>query len=88
MFNASNNEVEYEVLIVGIELCYTAGAHSVRAFSDSQLNGEHEAKDDAMATYVWRVREATGLLKHFTITQSVRELVGRPAVEIGKLLRR
>ena len=49
------------------------GADSVRAFSDSQLvvsqlNGEYEAKDDTMAVYVRRVREATKLRKHFSIT--------------------
>jgi len=53
MFNASNNEVEYEALIAGVELFYTPGVDSVRAFSDSQLvvsqlNGEYEKKDDTM----------------------------------------
>jgi len=47
IFKASNNEAEYEVLITGVGLCYTAGADSVPAFSDSQfivsqLNGEYE----------------------------------------------
>ena len=37
MFKASNNEAEYEALIMGIELCYTAGVDYVQAFSDSQL---------------------------------------------------
>jgi len=35
MFKASNNEAEYEVLIVGVKLCYTLGDDSVRAFSES-----------------------------------------------------
>ena len=35
IFKASNNEAEYEAIIAGIELCYTAGADSVQAFSDS-----------------------------------------------------
>ena len=35
MFKLSNNEAEYEALIAGIELCYTTGADSVQAFSDS-----------------------------------------------------
>jgi len=35
MFKASNNEAEYEALIAGLELCYTAGADHVQAFSDS-----------------------------------------------------
>ena len=73
LFKASNNEAEYEALIVGIELCYTAGADSVQAFSDfqlvvSQLNGTYKAKDDSMAAYIRGVREATKLLKHFVIT--------------------
>jgi len=29
MFRASNNEAEYEALIAGVELCYTAGVDSV-----------------------------------------------------------
>ena len=37
MFKASNNEAEYEALIVGIEMCYIAGGNSVQAFLDSQL---------------------------------------------------
>ena len=77
MFKASNNEAEYEALIVRIELCYTAGVDSIQAFSNSQLvinqlNGATEAKDDAMDAYAWRVQEATKLLKHFTITHTPR----------------
>ena len=72
MFKASNNEGEYEALIAVVELCYKAGENSVRAFSYSQLvvsklNGDYEVKDDTMAPYVCRVREATGLLKYFSI---------------------
>jgi len=37
MFKASKNEAEYEALIAGIELCYTAGVDSVQANSDFQL---------------------------------------------------
>jgi len=72
LFKSSNNEGEYEALIVGIELCYTTGADLVWAFSDSQLvvnqlNETYKAKDDTMVAYVQRVREATKLLKHFVI---------------------
>jgi len=35
IFKASNKEAEYEALVVGIELCYTAGADHVQAFFDS-----------------------------------------------------
>jgi len=57
MFEASNNEAEYEALIAGIELCYIAGADSIQAFSNlqlvvSQLNSAYKAKDDTIAAYV------------------------------------
>jgi len=35
MFKASNNEAEYEALVTGIVLCYTASAYHVQAFFDS-----------------------------------------------------
>ena len=71
-FKSFNNEAEYEALIAGMELSYSAGSDSVQAFSDSQvvvnqLNSAHEAKYDTMAAYVRRVREATKLIKHFAI---------------------
>jgi len=37
MFKASNNDIEYEALVMGIELCYTIRANYVQALSDSQL---------------------------------------------------
>jgi len=37
LFKASNNEVEYEALIAGMDLCCTLGAEHLCAFSDSQL---------------------------------------------------
>jgi len=57
MFKASNNEGEYEALVAGLELCYTAVVDHVQAFSDSQLvvsqlNGAYELKDKVMAAYV------------------------------------
>ena len=77
IFKALSNEAKYEALIAGVEFCYTARADSVPAFFDSQLavsqlNGEYEVKDDTMASYVCRVREATKLLKHFLMTHIPR----------------
>jgi len=74
MFKATHNEAEYEALIAEIELCYTAGIDSIKVYSNSQLvvsqlNGKHEIKDDKMAAYVCRVREATSRLKNFSIAQ-------------------
>jgi len=57
MFKASNNEVKYEALIAGIELCYMSDVTSVKSYSNSQLvvsqlNGEYETKDGTMVAYV------------------------------------
>ena len=57
MFKAYNNEVECEVLIAGIELCYTAGTDLVKAYLNSQLvvsqlSWDYEVKDNIMAAYV------------------------------------
>ena len=89
MFKASNNEAEYEALVAGIELCYTVGADYVQAFSDSQLvvsqlNRSYEVKDEVMVAYVRRVREATKLLKHFSIALIPRS-ENRQADALSKL---
>ena len=36
-FKASNNEAEYEALLVGLQLATTMGADQIRVYSDSQL---------------------------------------------------
>ncbi|XP_057521634.1 uncharacterized protein LOC130801774 [Amaranthus tricolor] len=36
-FAASNNEAEYEALLMGLRICYETGAKKLSAFSDSQL---------------------------------------------------
>ena len=35
-FEASNNEAEYEALLLGLKICYEAGAKTLSTFSDSQ----------------------------------------------------
>ncbi|XP_077223422.1 uncharacterized protein LOC143857034 [Tasmannia lanceolata] len=59
-FKASNNEVEYEALIVEITLATELHANRVRAHSDSQLvvsqaNGFSEAKEERMLKYLEKV---------------------------------
>ena len=68
-FSASNNESEYEAILVGLELA--AALSAVRLFiqSDSQLvvgqvNEEFESRDPRMAKYVSRVKQ---LLNSFPI---------------------
>ena len=40
MFKMSNNEVEYEVLMVSIEICNVLGEECLKAFPNSQVVGE------------------------------------------------
>ena len=56
-FPASNNEAEYEALLVGFKMCRQMGADRVQLYYDSQLvvsqiMGEFEAKDQRMISYL------------------------------------
>ncbi|XP_057532892.1 uncharacterized protein LOC130810781 [Amaranthus tricolor] len=71
-FAASNNEAEYEALLMGLRICYEAGAKKLSAFSDSQLivgqvNGEFEAKDDSMKMYLQQVKGFVQKFDKFTL---------------------
>ena len=50
-FSTTNNEADYEVLLVGMAMIQRMGAKSIKLFSDSrlvvsQVRGEFEAKDE------------------------------------------
>ncbi|XP_021851117.1 uncharacterized protein [Spinacia oleracea] len=71
-FNTSNNEAEYEALILVLELCQVAGANTIHAFSDSQLivgqmTGEYEAKEDSMQMYLNKAKNMSKTLAEFKI---------------------
>ena len=60
-FSATNNEVEYEALVIGIAMVQRMGGKSVKVFSDSrlvvgQVKGEFEAKDERMQGYLSQVK--------------------------------
>ena len=60
-FSASNNELEYEAILVEIELAVTISADKLIIRSDSQLvvgqvNAEYESRDPRMAKYVTLVK--------------------------------
>ena len=55
-FRATNNEVEYEALIAGLDLAKGLNIKNIQVFSDSQLvvrqlNGSYEARDQRMTAY-------------------------------------
>ena len=64
-FNASNNELEYEAILTGIELAATVSTDRLLIRSDSQLvegqvNEDYESRDPRMAKYVSLVKQRLG----------------------------
>ena len=64
-FPASNNEVEYEAIIAGINLAIPISSEKIIIRSDSQLvvgqvNGEYETRDQRMTKYVRMVNLQLG----------------------------
>ena len=60
-FSATNNEAEYEALLVGMAMVQRIGRKSIKLFSDSrlvvsQVRGEFEAKDERMQGYLSQVK--------------------------------
>ena len=56
-FSASNNEAEYEAIIIGLDLTIFVSSEKIVIRSDSQLvvglvNREYETKDQHMSKYV------------------------------------
>ena len=60
-FPTTNNEAEYEVLIVGLDLAKAAGAKNMIVHYDSQVvtnqvNGSYECKNERMNKYLEEVK--------------------------------
>ena len=60
-FSATNNETEYEALLMGMMMVQKMGGKAVRVFSDSklvvgQVRGDLEARDSRMQEYLCQIR--------------------------------
>ena len=60
-FSATNNEAEYEALLIGMAMVQRMGGKSIKLFSDSrliegQVKGEFEAKDERIQGYLSQVK--------------------------------
>ena len=60
-FSATNNEAEYEALLMGMVMVQKMGGKAMEMFSDSklivgQVKGELEAQDTRMQEYLGQVR--------------------------------
>ena len=77
-FKATNNQVEYEALIVGLKVCIALGADEVEIFNNSQvivnqILDEYQARDESMIAYLKLAKELLGQFKEYKIVQIPRE---------------
>ena len=61
-FPTTNNEAEYEELVVGLDLARAAGATSIVIYCDSQvitnqINRDYECKGERMKLYLDQVKK-------------------------------
>ena len=73
-FKASNNEAEYEALLVGLRVVSDLGAKEVKVYLDSrlvvnQVQGSFEAKDPQMMEYLRLVKQT---MDHFLSVKVVQ----------------
>ena len=69
-FSATNNEVEYKALLVGMTMVQKMGKKTMEIFSDSrlvvgQVQGELEARDPRMQEYLCQVRHLQSNFESF-----------------------
>jgi ribonuclease HI len=77
-FLASNNESEYEALLIGLKCARRLGADRLRVFCDSQLvvnqiSGEYQARDERMASYLRAVKNSLSKFEFIQVEQIGRE---------------
>ena len=76
-FKATNNETEYEAMIVGLDLAIEIEAKNIEVISYSQLvvnqlSGVYLAKDSRMSIYVEAVKERAKSFNTFSVSQIPR----------------
>ncbi|KAL0386116.1 UNVERIFIED_CONTAM: Ribonuclease HI [Sesamum radiatum] len=75
---ASNNEAEYEALVIGMRMAHEAGARHLLAYPDSQLivkhiEGTFEAKEESIIQYLQQIKELKTSFDHFQVIQIPKE---------------
>ncbi|XP_074342137.1 uncharacterized protein LOC141679568 [Apium graveolens] len=90
-FPATNNQAEYEALIVGLKLSRTLRVQDLKIYSDSQIvvkqtNGEYIAKDPTLAKYQALVQSYLASIPNNQVLQIYRE-ENKEADILSKLVR-
>ena len=72
-FKASNNQAEYEALLVGLKIVKKLDINNLKVFTDSQwiikqVKGKFEVRDPVMMKYLQKVKDLTSTLKYFKIS--------------------
>ena len=85
-FPTTNNEAEYEALMVGLDLAKAAGAKNMIMHCDSQviisqINGNYECRNERMKKYLEEVKSRIGNLevKFVQISREENECANRLA---------
>ena len=76
-FLATNNEVEYEVLLMGMAMVQKMGGKIVKVFSDSklvvgQVRGDLETRDPRMQEYLCQIRSIQSKFEVFDLSHIPR----------------
>ena len=76
-FSATNNEAEYETLLMGMIMVQKMGGKAVRVFSDSklvvgQVRGELEARDSRMQEYLCQIKSIQEKFEVFDLSHVPR----------------
>ncbi|KAL0402491.1 UNVERIFIED_CONTAM: hypothetical protein Slati_4279000 [Sesamum latifolium] len=82
-FKASNNEAEYEALVIGMRMAHEAAARHLLTYSDSQLivkqvEGAYEVKEENMIQYLQQIKELKTSFDHFQIIKYPGRKTSRP----------
>ena len=77
-FSASNNEAEYETLLIGLKTTRKLGASHLQVFCDSQLVanqalGEYQDREERMSTYLAATRSLLAKFESIHVAQIGRE---------------
>ncbi|XP_074312324.1 uncharacterized protein LOC141647860 [Silene latifolia] len=77
-FKATNNEIEYEALILGMQLALELGVRNLQVFSDSLLivnhvNDEYVARDSKMIAYLKVAKELKQKFRNYKLKQVPRD---------------
>ena len=76
-FSATNNETEYEVLLMGMMMVQKMGGKAVKVFSDSklvvgQVRGDLEARDLRIQEYLCQIRSIQEKFEIFDLSHIPR----------------